>query len=76
MLRHPLVRAMTRPARFERHRWVGDKRSMVVHDLDGAQPGCAVDELVASGRFATFGPDTAAEAANRGYGQCRHCRPK
>lgn len=64
---------MSRPTRFEHHRYVGDKRSHVVHDLDAAVPGCAIDELVASQRFASFGPDTLPEARNRGYRPCRHC---
>lgn len=65
---------MGRPARFRRHRWLGDKRTMVVHDLDAAAPACRIDDLVASGRFASFGPDSEAEARNRGYSPCRHCR--
>jgi hypothetical protein len=64
---------VTRPTRFEHHRYVGDKRSHVVHDLDQATDACAIDELVASERFAAFGPDTLPEAANRGYRRCRHC---
>jgi hypothetical protein len=64
---------VTRPTRFEHHRYVGDKRSRVVHDLDQATEACAIDELVASERFAAFGPDTLPEAANRGYRPCPHC---
>lgn len=63
----------SRPTRFEHHRHVGDKRSRVVHDLDRATDACAIDELVASERFAAFGPDTLTEAANRGYRPCGHC---
>ena len=66
---------MSRPTRFEHNRYVGDKRSRLVHDLDQAQDACAIDELVASERFAAFGPDTLPEAANRGYRPCRHCSP-
>jgi hypothetical protein len=64
---------LSRPTRFEHHRYVGDKRSRVVHDLDRAAPACAINELVASERFAAFGPDTIPEAANRGYRPCPHC---
>jgi hypothetical protein len=64
---------VSRPTRFEHHRYVGDKRSQVVHDLDQAADACAIDELMASERFAAFGPDTLPEAANRGYHPCRHC---
>ena len=64
---------MSRPTRFEHNRYVGDKRSRVVHDLDQAADGCAIDELMASERYAAFGPDTLAEASNRGYRPCPHC---
>ena len=57
-----------RPTRFEHHRWVGDKRSQVVYDLDDPELSQAiVDELMASEQFAAFGPDTLPEARNRGY---------
>ena len=64
---------MSRPTRFEHHRYVGDKRSHCVHDLDQTSDGCAIDELMASGQFQAFGPDTPAEARNRGYRPCPHC---
>jgi hypothetical protein len=67
---------MARPTRFEHHQWLGDKRSMVVHDLDAATDACEIDELVGSDKFATFGPDLRAEARNRGYRACPHCVPK
>ena len=60
---------MSRPARFEDFRYLGDKRTQVVHDLDRDDPESQsrVAELIASERFAAFGPDTLAEARNRGY---------
>jgi hypothetical protein len=64
---------VTRPSRFEHHRYVGDKRTGVVHDLDQAADGCRIDELIASERFSSFGPDTLPEARNRGYRPCPHC---
>jgi len=64
---------MARPTRFEHFQWLGDKRRMVVHDLDHPAGGCAIDELMASEQFASFGPDILAEARNRGYHPCRHC---
>jgi hypothetical protein len=64
---------MARPARFEQHRWLGDKRTQRVHDLDHVVDACRVDELLASEQFASFGPDTLPEARNRGYRPCRHC---
>jgi hypothetical protein len=62
---------MARPTRFENNQFVGDKRSQVVYDLDlaAADPvvAAAIEELLQSERFAAFGPDTLAEARNRGY---------
>ena len=69
---------MTRPTRFEHNRYVGDKRKQVVYDLDlaDADPdvAAAVDELLESEQFAAFGPDTLAEARNRGYRPHRSIR--
>jgi hypothetical protein len=62
-----------RPSRFRRHRWLCDKRAMVVHDLDAVRTACRLDDLLASERFAAFGPDTLPEARNRGYRRCPHC---
>lgn len=64
---------MARPTRFEHYRWLGDKRSLVVHDLDNTTDACAIDELMASEQFASFGPDELIEARNRCYHPCRHC---
>ena len=61
---------MTRPTRFETFRYLGDKRTQVVYDLDlvdGAGLEDAIEELMASEQFAAFAPDTLAEARNRGY---------
>ena len=56
-----------RPIRYEHNRFLGDKRRQVVYDLDDVTERAVVDELVASEQVATFGPDTLAEARNRGY---------
>jgi hypothetical protein len=64
---------MTRPTRFEHNQWLGDKRTMVVHDLDQVVDACAIDDLMRSEQFASFGPDLLAEARNRGYRPCPHC---
>ena len=64
---------MGRPTRFEHHRFVGDKRNRLVHDLDSPADSCAIEELMASERFASFGPDSLAEARNRGYRPCPRC---
>jgi len=55
-----------RPIRFEHTRWLGDKRTQVVYDVDRA-PQEAIDEIVAAEAGLCFGPDTVVEARNRGY---------
>jgi hypothetical protein len=67
------VTAAGHPARFRHVRWLGDKRSMAVHDLDAVVAACGLDDLLASERFASFGPDSVAEARNRGYRPCPRC---
>jgi hypothetical protein len=61
---------VSRPSRFENFRYLGDKRTQVVYDLDlvdAAELQPVIDELMASEAFAAFAPDTLAEARNRGY---------
>ena len=59
---------MSRPLKFEEFRYVGDKRSQRFYDLDAADLDPDVmDQLMASEQFTCFGPDTPAEARNRGY---------
>ena len=67
---------MDRPSAFAHHRFVGDKRTQQVYDLaqvnDEEALAIVLDELMASERFLCFGPDTLAEARNRGY-RLRSC---
>ena len=69
---------MARPTRFAHQRYVGDKRTLVVYDLDlyDADPDvtAAVDDVLAAETFLAFGPDTIAEARNRGYRPHRTAR--
>jgi len=62
---------MARPVQFEHYRFIGDKRTLVVYDLDlyGVDPDVteAVDDVLASERFIAISPQTLAEARNRGY---------
>lgn len=61
---------MARPARFESFRYLGDKRTQIVYDLDLTDEAGlenVIDELMQSEQFAAFAPDTLAEARNRGY---------
>ena len=67
---------MERLGRFEEHRYVGDKRSQVVYDIDALDEDRKplIDELMASERFLCFAPDTLSEARNRGYRLARFQR--
>ena len=59
---------MDRPKGLEQNRYVGDKRTQVVYDLDDdATPEDTVADIMAAESFLTFGPDTVTEARNRGY---------
>lgn len=58
---------MERPTKFAEHRWLGDKRSQVVYDVDELDDPSVVEELMAAETFICFAPDTLAEARNRGY---------
>jgi hypothetical protein len=64
---------MERLARFEHNQWVGDKRTQIVHDIDSCTDEGVIDDLVAAETFICFGPDTLAEARNRGYRLCNIC---
>jgi hypothetical protein len=58
---------MERPTKFEEFRWVGDKRTQVVYDLDNLEDEAIIDELMAAETYLCFGPDTLTEARNRCY---------
>ena len=58
---------MERPTRFEHTRFLGDKRTQLVYDLDEWTDGAIIDEIVEQVVGLCFGPDTLAEARNRGY---------
>lgn len=63
------MRVVSRPTRFEEFQYLGDKRTQVVYDLDATdeETVARVAELIESEQFAAFGPDSLAEARNRGY---------
>ena len=65
------VRRMERPTRFEHSRYLGDKRTQLVYDLDTWTESAVIDEIVAADIGICFGPDTLAEARNRGYSAAR-----
>ena len=58
---------MERPVKFEHNRWLGDKRTQIVYDVDVLEDASIIDELMIAETFICFGPDTLPEARNRGY---------
>jgi hypothetical protein len=57
-----------RPTRFEHTRWLGDKRTQIVYDVDSdATEQAIIDDIVRAETGICFGPDTLPEARNRGY---------
>ena len=60
---------MERLGKFEHNRYVGDKRTQVVYDIDelDEEYGPLIAELLEAETFLCFGPDTLDEARNRGY---------
>lgn len=64
---------MTRLSRFDQHRYIGTRDEMVVYDTDDEAQAATLrdridaDDLVGALLIQTFGPDTPAEAANRGF---------
>ncbi len=71
---HPgKVARVERLTRFEEHRYVGDKRNQVVHDIDACTAPEVIDDLMQAEAFTCFAPDVLSEARNRGYRACRQC---
>ena len=64
---------MERPTRFEHNRFVGDKRTQVVYDVDNIDDPSIIDELMEAETYLCFGPDELKEARNRGYRRCGCC---
>ena len=62
---------MQRPSRFEHARYLGDKRTQLVYDLDDWSDPAVIHEIVDAGVGIQFGPDTLVEARNRGYALAR-----
>ena len=66
-------RMAERPIRYEHTRWLGDKRTQIVHDVDASTDQALIDDINKEGVGLCFGPDTLAEARNRGYRLCEAC---
>ena len=62
---------MDRPSGFSEYRFLGDRRTQEVYDLDEVVDedlmAVVLDELVESEAYTCFAPDSLAEARNRGY---------
>lgn len=58
---------MERNPKFEESRYLGDKRTQLVYDLDTWDDEAIIDEIVGLGVALSFGPDELPEARNRGY---------
>ncbi len=73
---------MERPSRFEHTRFLGDKRTQLVYDLDTWTDEGVIHEIVEHDVGLCFGPDTLVEARNRGYSLAtagrtrRHRKPR
>jgi hypothetical protein len=65
------VQPVSKPVKFEHYRFVGDKRTQRVYDLDlydsNPEVKAAVDELMEAETYLAISPQTLAEARNRGY---------
>ena len=59
------------PSAYDGRRFIGDKRTQQVYDLaaviDEEAMAVVLDELMSADASLGFGPDTMAEARNRGY---------
>ena len=53
--------------KFEHSRFLGDKRTQLVYDLETWEDDDVINEFVDLGVALSFGPDTLPEARNRGY---------
>ena len=64
---------MSRLRRFESNRFIGTRDDMIVHDCDDTDDFTALEEraekqnLMGEKLLQAFGPDTFAEAQNRGF---------
>jgi hypothetical protein len=64
---------MSRLKRFEDHRFIGDRRTMIVYDCNDAEQLAVLEALVAEhgldfrNQLQTFAPDELPEAMNRSF---------
>ncbi len=63
-------------ARRNSYRYLGNKNTKEVHDLDNEDTslsGCQIDEIFRAGHAVTFNPDALATAHSQGYDNCAKC---
>jgi hypothetical protein len=66
-------------ARRNSYRYLGNKNTKEVHDLDNEDTrldGCQIDEIIRAGHAVWFTPDTLGEAHRDGYRDCDKCLPR
>lgn len=57
---------------FNGKRYIGNKNTMEVHDLDNEKAACQIDEIKTE-HIVTFTPDTLSTAHSQGFDNCAHC---
>lgn len=51
-------------------RYLGNKNTIEVHDLDRETTQCQIDEIIATGHAVYFTPDTVDQAHRKGFDNC------
>jgi hypothetical protein len=57
---------------FNGKRFIGNKNTMEVHDLDNEKLSCRINEIKHE-HVVTFYPDAHSTAKSNGYDNCAHC---
>lgn len=57
---------------FNGNRFIGNKNTKEVHDLDNEKISCRINEIKTE-HVVTFSPDTLATAKAAGYDNCAYC---
>lgn len=71
------VGGVSRLKRFADHRFIGDRRTMIVYDCDDAEEFAAIEalnaefDLSSANQLQTFAPDELVEAQNRSFSPYR-----
>lgn len=68
---------MLRPThtRPRHHRYLGNQRSLEVHDLARERPACQIDEIIAAGNAVVSDLDSLEAFTRLGYDPGGHCLP-